>query len=178
MEALAAASYSALENAVEGRTGEVMPEKDVDLELERVMTGLLRSKGFLWLACTDQAALYYSHAGERASVCVCVCLSDVSLHASGRSRWVGGCMDGRPARPARFPSPHVMCTPSRRLDHRTHQSFHGHTHPIILTNGQINTQGGPSPSRAWGAGGPPCRRTAGRKGTCVACAKFGKEGID
>ncbi len=34
-----------------------------DEEVERVVTGLLRSKGFLWLACTDQAALYYSHAG-------------------------------------------------------------------------------------------------------------------
>lgn len=60
VEALAVASYSALENAIEGKKGEM--GKDVDLE--RVVTGLLRSKGFLWLACTDQAALYYSHAGK------------------------------------------------------------------------------------------------------------------
>lgn len=31
---------------------------------------LLRSKGFMWLAFSDKAAMYWSHAGERVS-CFC-----------------------------------------------------------------------------------------------------------
>jgi G3E family GTPase len=33
-----------------------------------VLSGLLRSKGFVWVAFTDQAALYYSHAGRSLTI--------------------------------------------------------------------------------------------------------------
>ena len=70
VEQLSAASYTALENAIEGKAaGSSAGEKEgMSKDLERIVTGLLRSKGFLWLACTDQAALYYSHAGKRRGV--------------------------------------------------------------------------------------------------------------
>jgi len=61
VESVAAASYTALENTMNAQGGASTGAMSKDLE--RVITGLLRSKGFLWLACTDQAALYYSHAG-------------------------------------------------------------------------------------------------------------------
>lgn len=54
------------------------------MPFDRLVSGLLRSKGFLWLASTDRAALYFSHAG--ASTCplavwICGCFS-VSLPLS------------------------------------------------------------------------------------------------
>lgn len=81
VEDIASANYAALENTLTGdsasSTGAAAPSADFSTaskdataaaesnkeELTQVVTGLLRSKGFVWLACTDQAALYFSHAG-------------------------------------------------------------------------------------------------------------------
>jgi hypothetical protein len=68
-------------------------------ELDIVVTGLLRSKGFLWLACTDQAALYYSHAGGCfVCVCVCVCVVHIALVVGEKAGGAGPvvwAIDGR-----------------------------------------------------------------------------------
>lgn len=37
--------------------------REKDVSFDKLVSGLLRSKGFLWLASTDRAALYFSHAG-------------------------------------------------------------------------------------------------------------------
>lgn len=74
VEEVSAASYVALENVISKAGAAARPVAAPNKPLERIFTGLLRSKGFLWLACTDQAALYYSHAGACALLlppCMC-----------------------------------------------------------------------------------------------------------
>ena len=78
LEELAASSYAAVENVVGAKvktesgkgfgTSSSSPSSSSSPLVTSVLSGLLRSKGFLWLACTDQAALYFSHAGRSLSV--------------------------------------------------------------------------------------------------------------
>lgn len=91
IEDIASANYAALENTLT-LTGAAVATREESAatstttaaaaattaaaeskeELTQVVTGLLRSKGFVWLACTDQAALYFSHAGMYVRVYLCV----------------------------------------------------------------------------------------------------------
>jgi len=79
LEELAASSYAAVQNVMgakkktEGGKGfgtSSSPSSSSSSSplVTSVLSGLLRSKGFIWLACTDQAALYFSHAGRSLSV--------------------------------------------------------------------------------------------------------------
>jgi len=83
LEEMAASSYTAVENVVGAKvktangegfgTSSSFPPSSPSSSsssplMTSVLSGLLRSKGFLWLACSDQAALYFSHAGRALSV--------------------------------------------------------------------------------------------------------------
>lgn len=44
--------------------GDAGDEEEMDEALRQALGKLVRSKGFMWLAFTDKAAMYWSHAGE------------------------------------------------------------------------------------------------------------------
>ena len=61
IEEITDSPFLTLQNAIGGKAKRIRSE---DKLLERVIKGLLRAKGFLWLGCSDSAALYLSLAGR------------------------------------------------------------------------------------------------------------------
>lgn len=74
--AAGSAAGAAKDGAAEGGSN------DTDLEALKTALGkIVRSKGFMWLAFSDKAAMYWSHAGEMAEV-----LEDL-FNSANRTLW-------------------------------------------------------------------------------------------
>lgn len=57
---------SAADTAKEGAADSGSNDKDKEA-LKAALGKIVRSKGFMWLAFSDRAAMYWSHAGEVAA---------------------------------------------------------------------------------------------------------------